>query len=113
MLINWVTILDFLVIHCSLSFSLDNDLQTDVSSEMTEQIFMCNTPAIKSVCFLYVHIGTSLVLTRPALTCSSPAASSAGPEKPSTCIFAASLHAATRLSRWYVVYTMCEAGLTH
>lgn len=50
MLINWVTILDFLVIHCSLSFSLDNDLQTDVSSEMTEQIFMCNTPAIKSVC---------------------------------------------------------------
>ncbi|KAM7369325.1 hypothetical protein PAMP_013600 [Pampus punctatissimus] len=41
--------------------------------------------------------GTSLALIRPALTYSNPTASSVGPEKPSTCICAASLHAATRL----------------
>lgn len=50
-----------------------------------------------------LFVGTSLVRNRPALTCSSAAASSVGPKKPTTCIYAGSLHAATRLLWWYVL----------
>lgn len=53
--------------------------------------------------------GISLALTRPALTSSSAAESSAGPEKPSICIFAACLHAASRLLWWYVFYINIHA----
>lgn len=60
----------------------------------TADVFLCPPP------FPSLSTGSSLARTRPALTCLSAAASSAGPKKPSTCTFAGSLHAATRLLWW-------------
>lgn len=64
------------------------------------------TPSVEpmvqwGLCCVLLCTGTRFALTRPALTCSSPAAGSAGPEKPSTCTFAASPQGASQPSSWY------------
>lgn len=95
------------IIACTVRYYSHMSLSALSRQRSACDMYKCNKLLMmlgeKCVCSS-LFTGNSQALTRPALTCSSPAASSVGPEKPNTCICAASLHADSRLLWWYVVY---------
>lgn len=97
------------IIACTVRYYSHMSLSALSRQRSACDMYECNKLLMmlgKKRVFFSLFTGNSQALTRPALTCSGTAASSVGPEKPNTCICAASLHADSRLLWWYVVYVI-------